>query len=95
MQFSTQNLGELRRETQNENKIQSLLTLQSLLEMIADGCPDRQQELHPQLRAFWYYRDELVADDGILLEANQIVMPASLRAETLTKLHESHHAGPR
>ena len=84
VQFSTQKLGELRRETKNDNK------LQSLLEMIADGCPDRQRELHPQLRAFWHYRDELVAHDSILLNANQIVMPASVRAETLTKLQESH-----
>ena len=89
VQFSTQKLDELRRETKNDKK------LQSILKVIADGCPDRQRELHPKLRAFWPYRDELVADDGILLKANQILMPASLHDETLTKLHESHHAGPR
>ena len=84
VQFSTQKLDELRRETRNDNE------LLSLLKVIADGWPDRQRDLHPQLRAYWPFRDELVADDGIVLKGNQIVMPASLHAETLAKLHESH-----
>ena len=84
VQFSTRKLDELRRETRNDDK------LQSLLKVIADGWPDRQRDVHPQLRAFWPFRDELVADDGIVLKGNQIVMPASLHAETLAKLHESH-----
>ena len=61
--------------------------LLNLLKVIADGWPDRQRDLHPQLRAFC---DELVADDGIVLKGNQIVMPASLHAEILAKLHEYH-----
>ena len=84
VQLSTQKLDELRRETRNDNE------LLSLLKVIADGWPHRQRDLHPQLRAFWPFRDELVVDDGIVLKGNQIVMPASLHAETLVKLHESH-----
>ena len=79
VQFSMQKLDESRRETRNDNK------LQSLLKVIADSGPDRQPDVHPQLRAFWPFRDELVADDGIVLKGNQIVMPASLHAETLAK----------
>ena len=75
---------ELQRETRNDNELLSLLKVSD------DGWPDRQRDLHPQLRAYWSIRDELVADDGIVLKGNQIVMPASLHAETLTKLHESH-----
>ena len=33
---------------------------------------------------------ERVADGGIVLKGNRIVMPACLHAETLAKLHESH-----
>ena len=58
--------------------------------MIVDGWPDRQRDLHPQLRPIWPYRDELVADDGIVLKGNRIAMPASLHAESLVTLHESH-----
>ena len=58
--------------------------------MIVDGWPDRQRDLHPPLRSFWAYRDELGADDGIVLKGNRIVMPASLHSETLAKLHEAH-----
>ena len=84
VQFSTRKLDELRRETRNDSEIQKLL------KVIVDGWPDRQRDVHPQLRPFWPYRDELVTDDGIVLKGNRIVMPASLQAETLVKLHESH-----
>ena len=83
LQFSTRKLDDLRRETRNDSE------LQNPLKVVVDGWPDRQRDLHPQLRPFWPYRDELVADDGIVLKANRIVMPASLHAETLVKLHES------
>ena len=79
VQFSTQ-----KRETRNANK------LQSILKVIVNGWPDRQRDLHTQLRHFWPYRDELVADHSIALKGNQIVLPASLHAETLAKLLESH-----
>ena len=84
VQFSTRKLDDLRRETRNDSE------LQNLLKVIVDGWPDRQLDLHPQLRSFWAYRDELVADDGIVLKGNRIVMPASLHSETLAKLHEAH-----
>ncbi len=56
--------------------------LQNLLKVIVDGWPDRQRDLHPQLRPLWPYRDELVEDDGIVLKGNRIIMPASLHTET-------------
>ena len=84
VQFSTQKLDELRRDTRDDKE------LLSLLKVIADGWPDRQRDLHPQLRAYCPFRDELVADDSSVLTGNQIVMPASLQAETLARLHESH-----
>ena len=65
VQFSTRKLDELRPETRNGDK------LQSLLEVIADGWPDRLRDVHPKLRAFWPFRDELVAYDGIVLKGNQ------------------------
>ena len=84
VQFSTRNLDDLRRKTRNDSE------LKNLLNVIVGGWPDRQRDLHPQLLPFWPYRDELMADDGIVLKGNRIVMPASLHAETLVKLHESH-----
>ena len=84
VQFSTRKLDDLRRETRNDSE------LQNLLKVIVDGWPDRQRDVHPQLRSFWAYRDELVSDDGIVLKGNRIVMPESLHSETLAKLHEAH-----
>ena len=61
VQFSIQKLDELRRETRNDNE------LLSLLKVIAYVWPDRQRDLHPQLRAFWPFRDELVvqSEEGV------------------------------
>ena len=84
VQFSSRKLDDLRRETRNDSE------LQNLLKVIVDGWPERQRDLHPPLRSFWAYRDELGADDGIVLKGNRIVMPASLHSETLAKLHEAH-----
>ena len=84
IQFSTRKLADLRRENRNDSE------LQNMLKVIVDGWPDRQRDLHPSLRPFRPYRDELVADDGIVLKGNRIVMPASIQPETLVKLHESH-----
>ena len=84
VQFSTRKLDDLRRETRNDSE------LQNLLKVIVDGWPDRQRDVHPQLRSFWAYRDELVGDHGIVLKGNRIVMPESLHSDTLAKLHEAH-----
>ena len=77
VQFSTRKLDDLRRETRNDSE------LQNLLKVIVDGWPDRQRNVHPQLRPFWPYRDEDVGDDGIVLKRNRIVIPASLQPETM------------
>ena len=42
VQFSTQKLDDLRRETKNDSE------LQNLLKVIADDWPDRQRDLLPQ-----------------------------------------------
>ena len=84
IQFSTRKLDDLRRETRNDSE------LQNLLKVIVYGWPERQRDLHPYMLPLWPYRDELVADDGIVLNGNRIVMPASLHAETLATLHKSH-----
>ena len=46
VQFSTRKLDDLRRETRNGSE------LQNMLKVIFDGWPDRQLDLHPQLRPF-------------------------------------------
>ena len=56
--------------------------------MIVHGWSGRQHGLHPQLRPFWPYRDDIVADDGFVLNGNRIVMPA--KSHCLVKLHGFH-----
>ena len=65
VQFSIRKLDDLRRVTRNDCELR-----QNLLKVIVDGWPDRQRDVHPQLRSFWAYRDELVADDGLVLKGN-------------------------
>ena len=39
---------------------------------------------------YWYFRDELSTDDGLLLKGLRLVIPGELQEEYLSCLHEGH-----
>ena len=84
VQFSTQKLLELRDEVSKDTE------LQALKEYIVTGWPERQRDLPVAMRDYWSYRDELTVEDGLLMKGNCVIIPVSLRAEVLKKLHASH-----
>ena len=53
------------------------------------GRPDRKS-LDPPLRPYWQFRGEITMGDGLLLRGHRIIVPHSLQAEALSKLHEGH-----
>ena len=65
-------------------------TLKDLLKYIADGWPTEKKSLPKQLQLFWNYRDELSVENGLLLKSTRILIPESLRKETLEQIHEGH-----
>ena len=44
----------------------------------------------PLLRPYWVVRERLSLHDQLLIYADRIVMPSSLRLDTLQRLHEGH-----
>ena len=65
-------------------------TLASLTELIITGWPDSMQDLPDDLHPYWCFRDELTILDGLVTKDSIVVIPASMRPEALTYLHDVH-----
>lgn len=58
--------------------------------VILAGFPEHRHELEPHLRAFWPVRSMLAVDDGFIVYGPRLLIPHSLRRETLENLHAGH-----
>ena len=54
------------------------------------GWPDERKSVPEEIRGFWTYREEITADNGVLFKLDQVIVPSSLRAEMLRKMHKAH-----
>ena len=62
----------------------------ALCDVTLRGFPPQRSDLTPDLRPYWGVRDRLAVDDGVLVCGPRLVIPRSLRRETLRRLHDSH-----
>ena len=58
------------------------------------GWPESMQDLPQDIHPFWCFRDELVILDGLVMKGNRILVPNSMKQDTLQRLHEGHHGQP-
>ena len=65
--------------------------LNALKEMIHAGWQAHIQQVLTLLKPYWPYRDELSTEDGIVMKAHRIIIPATLQKE----IFETTHATPR
>ena len=84
VQFSTQRLEILREETQQDPE---LAELQSL---IVEGWPEKRNQVPAQLSKYWAFRDEMSVADGLVTKGDCVMMPMTLQADILQKLHAAH-----
>ncbi|XP_064614575.1 uncharacterized protein K02A2.6-like [Liolophura sinensis] len=63
---------------------------QSLIRVIQEGWPERKENLPRAVVPYFNLRDELTTEDGVILKGQQIVIPQSLRADMLHRIHSSH-----
>ena len=63
---------------------------QLLVETIQDGFPSNKSEVPESVKRYWPVRDRLSVDDGIVLCGCRVVIPRSLRKQTLVTLHAGH-----
>ena len=84
VQFSTDKLAEIQRQTQSDK------TLRLLSETIVTGWPDDPKQLPKCIRHYWSNRDELSVDNGLVIKGERIVIPETMQSEALQKIHAGH-----
>ena len=63
---------------------------QQLIDFCKRGWPEYKRQLPGDLHKYWSVRGELTLHDDLLLCGRRIVVPQSLQAETLQKIHSGH-----
>lgn len=76
--------AELRQHTDEDT------VMKALKEVVMEGWPEARDELLPELRKYWGFRDELAVYDGLIFKSNQLMIPSSLRKKMLTEVHSGH-----
>uniref|UniRef100_A0A146L0H7 RNA-directed DNA polymerase n=2 Tax=Lygus hesperus TaxID=30085 RepID=A0A146L0H7_LYGHE len=61
-----------------------------LASVIKEGWPIVKEKLPSCLYEYWDLKDELMVQDGVIFKGNRIVVPKSLRAEFINKIHLCH-----
>lgn len=64
-------------------------TCVTLMQYCRNGWPTKHS-IDPATKPYWEVRGELTIGDNLLLRGSRIVIPESLQAETLRKLHQGH-----
>ena len=64
--------------------------MKELITVIRDGWPETKGEVHPTVRPYFDFRDELSVDDGIVLKGEAILVPQALRKEMKERIHSAH-----
>ena len=84
LSISPERLQEFQEKTRDD------ATLQDLKKNIENGWPDQRNKVLPRTRAYYKFRDELSVQDGILFKSERVIVPISMRAQMLEKIHSSH-----
>ena len=64
--------------------------LNNLYKVITNGWPDDKQQLLSALLPYWNFRDELTINNGLIYKGPLTVIPMSMHAEMLHKIHSNH-----
>lgn len=81
---STSKMDEIRQATAQDAE------MLSVKQLIKNGWPDHSQSVPADARAYFQVRAELSEYSGLILKGSRIVVPRSLRAEILHRIHEGH-----
>lgn len=82
--FSKDKMSQLQEQTRQDEE------LHLLSETIVGGWPDDPKRLPKCIRHYWSCRDELSVDDGFVIKGDRIIIPVTMRNETLEKIHAGH-----
>jgi len=65
-------------------------TLVLLKEIVKQGWPKKIQNLPPELKPYWTFRERITIEDGLLLKDRCIIVPDADRKDILSQLHRGH-----
>lgn len=65
-------------------------TLTALGKMIVQGWPENKRDVPEVLMPYHSCRDELTVSDGVIMRAERVVIPESMRKEMKKKVHAGH-----
>ena len=63
---------------------------EALKSVITEGFPNQKSSLPDPLKGFWGVKDQLSIDDNLIVYGCRLLIPTSLRATMLSRLHDAH-----
>ena len=63
---------------------------EALKSVITEGFPNQKSSLPGPLKGFWGVKDQLSIDDNLIVYGCRLLIPTSLRATMLSRLHDAH-----
>jgi transposase InsO family protein len=82
--ISTPRMEQLREVTADDP------VLCELSRTIHHGWPDAVRDTHPDVRAFFTFREQLVVHEGVVYKGDRVVVPDKLRHEYISQIHRGH-----
>ncbi|XP_028411133.1 uncharacterized protein K02A2.6-like [Dendronephthya gigantea] len=82
--ISPEKLKEFQDATDQDTALQNLKTV------ILSGWPNTRSQVHPDIREFWSYQNELTYMHQLLFRNQKLIVPKVLRGEMLKRIHQAH-----
>ena len=67
-------------------------SLRLLAKTVHEGWPKTIKDCPHSIQSYWYFRDQITCEDGIIYKGTRLIIPKSERASTLKVLHMGHYA---
>ena len=82
--ISEERLKEIQQHTENDKQ------LQKLKHVIQSGWPNLKTDVSHEINLYFDVRDELTVQNGLIFKGERVVIPKSLRADMVRRIHSSH-----
>lgn len=82
--FSAEKQRQLRIETARDP------VLSLVKDIITKGWPEKIKDLHESIRPYWFFRDDLAIESGVIIKGRQVVIPDSMTKDIMQQLHSGH-----
>lgn len=82
--ISEEKMEQFKKATANDGE------LQQVRNAVMSGWPENIKSVPPGIRKYWTFKEEITYTEGLLFKNAKLVVPCSMRAEMLQRIHEAH-----